>query len=146
MSKMRILSKKTFALGTGASRSGGPVDQLITVRGSIQEIDTRYKNDLTFKRAVAAGEIIIMNDDISASKSTIIVEPEKVEPVKKEVDESLVENTPDPVAEFKEKLKLMNASEVKELAEKYGATFEVDGKLRENKKRVFEAYKLSLSE
>ena len=137
MGKMRILSKKTFALGEGARRDGKFVPQLITVRGAIQEIDESYKDDATFKMAVAGGEIIIMNEDISTDKQLEILErkPEKAK-----------EKEPTKLDLFKEKVKLMDASEVEEAAKEYGATFDKDAKLRENKKRLVEAYKLSIVE
>ena len=57
-----------------------------------------------------------------------------------------VTETDDPVEKFYEELRGKKADEVKELAEKYGAEF-IDGdKLSVNKKRVLEAYKLSLED
>ena len=51
----------------------------------------------------------------------------------------------DPVEEFYESLKIKNKEEVKKLAEEYGAEYIETDKLSQNKKRVFEAYKLSVS-
>lgn len=136
MGKIRILSKKAFALGPGASRDGKEVDQFITVRGAIQEIDEKYTKDLTFKMAVKDGDIVVMND------SGLIVPPyvtaAKVIDVETEV-------ASDPVAEYKESLKLMKEAEVEAEAAKYGAVYDKDDKLSSNKKRVLEAYKISLS-
>lgn len=132
MSKIRILSKKAFALGPGASRNAATIDQFITVRGAIQEIDEKYTQDLTFKMAVKAGDIIVMNDNISVKSPKIV----DVEPVK----------AADPVEEYKQKIKAMSAEEVEQACEEYGAEYDKNDKLRENKKRLLEAYKLKINE
>ena len=138
MGKMRILSKKAFALGPGASRDGKAIEQFITVRGAIQEVDAAYKNDPTFLLAVKAGEIIVMNEDIS-------LDANKVVEAKAVVSEEPVDLVKEAVMKYKEELKAMNAEQVREAADKYGAQFNAEDQLRVNKKRVLEAYKLSLS-
>ena len=142
MSKMRILSKKTFALGPGASRDGKTVDQIIAVRGAIQEIDEKYKNDPTFQLAVKAGEIIIMNDNVSIGANNAPIEASFN--VKEELAKTPEEPKADPVEKFKEELKLMKREEVKAAAEKYNSVFSEDDTLKANKKRLLEAYKLSI--
>ena len=42
-------------------------------------------------------------------------------------------------------MKIKNKEEVKKLAQEYGAEYIETDKLSQNKKRVFEAYKLSVS-
>ena len=135
MSKMRILSKKTFALGEGARRDGVFVPQFITVRGAIQELDDSYAKDRTFQMAVRAGDIVIMNPDVSTDKQ-----------IEEAVVNKASEKEPSKLDLYKEKIKLMDANEVEEAAKEYGAVFNKDDKLRENKKRLLEAYKLSLTE
>ena len=134
MSKVRILSKKAFAFGPGASRDGKKVDQFITVPGAIQEMPEEYTHDRLFDLAVKEGSVVIMNANVQVNAPVIKdVEPEKPE-----------ETEEDAIAKFKEELKASNKAAVRELAEKYGAEFDEKAKLGENKKRVLEAYKLTL--
>lgn len=130
MSKIRIYSKKAFSIGPGASRDG-TVDEFITVPLAIQEIDEKYVSDPTFQLAVKAGDIQIMAKPIEIPVAI--------------TSEQEVENK-DLVKEFYDSLKGKGSAEVKELARKYGAEFVEDDKLSVNKKRVLEAYKLTVSE
>lgn len=134
MEKVRILSQKAFAFGPGASKDGKKVDQFVTVPGAIQEIPKQYTKEMLFKLAVKEGSVVIMNGDVAIGVPTI----KDVEPV--------VEEEKSPEEELKEALRGMSKSEVKELAKKYNAEYDEEGKLSENKKRVLEAYKLTLSE
>lgn len=130
MSNIKIYSKAAFAIGDGATRNGG-IDQFITVPRSFQDMPEKYVTDATYLAAVKAGMII----------------PYTSTPAVSVVEENAAEEfgSKESVDDFKNELKAMNHDEVKELAEKYGAEF-VDGdKLGENKKRVFEAFKLTLT-
>ena len=136
---IRIYSKKAFSIGPGANRVDGSVENFITTPMAFQDMPEKYKDDPTFKLAVSCGDITVIEKK-AAVPSAAIVEPEKEEG-KEEVTE-----TDDPVEKFYEELRGKKADEVKELAEKYGAEF-IDGdKLSVNKKRVLEAYKLSLED
>ena len=136
---IRIYSKKAFSIGPGANRVDGSVENFITTPMAFQDMPEKYKDDPTFKLAVSCGDITVIEKK-AAVPSAAIVEPEKEEE-KEEVTE-----TDDPVEKFYEELRGKKADEVKELAEKYGAEF-IDGdKLSVNKKRVLEAYKLSLED
>ena len=137
MSTIRIFSKQAFAIGPGASRDDASVDLFVTVPNSIQDMPEKYSNDRTFLHAVECGEIQIMNAATSISAATS---------VEKTFDDSIEENKVDPVEEFYETLKTKNKEETKELAEKYGAQFIESDKLSLNKKRVFEAYKISVAD
>ena len=134
MSKVRILSKKSFAFGPGASRDGKKVDQFVTVPGAIQEIPEEYTHDILFGLAVKEGSVVIMNADVRENAPVIKDVPvEEAEPTDEEK-----------IAKFKEELKAMKPAEVQKVAEEYGAEFDKNSKMSENKKRVLEAYKLSL--
>lgn len=136
---IRIYSKKAFSIGPGANRVDGSVENFITTPMAFQDMPEKYKDDPTFKLAVSCGDITVIEKK-AAVPSAAIAEPEKEE-AKEEVTE-----TDDPVEKFYEELRGKKADEVKELAEKYGAEF-IDGdKLSVNKKRVLEAYKLSLED
>ena len=136
MSTIRIFSKQAFAIGPGASRDGS-VELFVTVPNAIQDMPEKYSTDRTFLHAVECGEIQIMNAAPSASVTPIS---------EKNFDDSVEENKVDPVEEFYEDLKTKNKEETKELAEKYGAQFIESDKLSLNKKRVFEAYKISIAD
>ena len=133
---IRIYSKKAFSIGPGANRIDGSVENFITTPMAFQDMPEKYKDDPTFKLAVSCGDITVIEKKV-AVPSDIIVEPENEED---EATES------DAVEKFYEELRGKKAEEVKELAEKYGAEFIPSDKLSMNKKRVFEAYKLSIDD
>ena len=125
---IRIYSKKAFAMGPGAQRGTSEIELFTTVPMAFQDLPDKYASDPTFKLAVQAGDITIV---------------ESAGDVKKVETKQDFEESNDPVAEYYEKLKVMNQDEVKAEAEKYGAEFIDSDKLKENKKRVFEAFKQS---
>ncbi len=131
---MKIFSKKAFAIGEGAKRNSDIIDLFVTVPLSFQEMPDKYADDPTFKLAVAAGEITIVNGNEEKVKAIENGEfadvPEEV-PVMSETEA------------FYEELKGMNREETLTLAEKYNVTFNNNDKLGQIKKRVFEAYKLN---
>lgn len=133
---IRIYSKKAFSIGPGANRIDGSVENFITTPMAFQDMPEKYKDDPTFKLAVSCGDITVIEKK-AAIPSDIIIEPENEED---EASES------DAVEKFYEELRGKKAEEVKELAEKYGAEFIPSDKLSMNKKRVFEAYKLSIDD
>ena len=133
---IRIYSKKAFSIGPGANRIDGSVENFITTPMAFQDMPEKYKDDPTFKLAVSCGDITVIEKKATVSSASII-EPENE---KDEASES------DAVEKFYEELRGKKAEEVKELAEKYGAEFIPDDKLSMNKKRVFEAYKLSIDD
>lgn len=137
---IRIYSKKAFSIGPGANRVDGSVENFITTPMAFQDMPEKYKDDPTFKLAVSCGDITVIE------KKPVIQAAAIIEPQKDEDEEEEVPETDDPVEKFYEELRGKKADEVKELAEKYGAEF-IDGdKLSVNKKRVLEAYKLSLED
>lgn len=136
MSNIRIYSKAAFAIGEGATRDGN-IDQFVTVPRSFQDMPEKYVTDATYLAAVKAGMII----PYSNAAPVIPVTP--VEEDKFEDDEA--DKSKAQIDAFKAELKTKNHDEVKELAEKYGAEFVNSDKLGENKKRVFEAFKLTLT-
>jgi len=137
VSTIRIFSKKTFAFGPGAIRDSAVIDNFITVPGTFQDMPEKYKDDPTFKMAVKYKEVEIVQHEVQ-------VQAAPVTETKKNADPD--DDSDDSVEKFYEELKLKNKDEVKELAEKYGAEFVDSDPLKINKKRVMEAYKLSISE
>lgn len=136
MSTIRIFSKRAFAIGPGASRDGN-IDSFVTVPNAIQDMPDKYENDKTFRHAVECGDIQIMNAPAPVAVASASVD--------KTFDDSENESSVDPVEEFYEFLKIKNKKEVKKLSEEYGSEYIETDKLSQNKKRVFEAYKLSVS-
>lgn len=136
MSNIRIYSKAAFAIGEGATRDGN-IDQFVTVPRSFQDMPEKYVTDATYLAAVKAGMIIPYSN--AAPVNTVApveedkFEDEEADKIKAQIDV------------FKAELKTKNHDEVKQLAEKYGAEFVDSDKLGENKKRVFEAFKLTLT-
>lgn len=137
MSKIRIYSKKCFALGPGAMRGTTDVVSVMTVPNAWQDVDEALKEDPTFKLAMKTGDIVI------AEHQPMIAVDTHFEDVKGEAESDA---EVDPITEYIEKVKLMNAAEVKEECEKYGAEFHEDDKLKENKKRLMAAYKLHIAD
>lgn len=136
MSKIRIWSRACFAIGPGASRDGRVIDSFMTVPGAFQDMDERYMEDPTFKAAVAAGDIQIMT-----AKPQIAMD---VNPV--DVPETPADDHVETIDEYKERVKAMSAEEVASECEKYGAEFVNSDKLKDNKRRLMEAYKLANSD
>ena len=145
MSTIRIFSKKAFAFGPGAQHGTDVIDHFITVPGTFQDMPEHYQNDLTFKEAFKCGEVEVVRVNARA-----VVHEDKVEAkTEDETEIPVEENEIDVDAEVKkfyEDLKTKSATETKELAKKYGADFVEDDQLKINKKRVLEAYKISLTE
>lgn len=145
MSTIRIFSKKAFAFGPGAQHGTDVIDHFVTVPGTFQDMPEHYQNDLTFKEACKCCEVEVVRVNARS-----VVHEDKVDV--KEEDETETtseENEVDIEAEVKkfyEDLKTKSATETKELAKKYGADFVEDDQLKINKKRVLEAYKISLTE
>lgn len=136
MSTIRIFSKKAFAFGPGAVQGSDVIENFVTVPGTFQDMPDKYQNDLTFKMAVKYKEVEIIQHEVQIQAAP-------------KIKETVVEPNPDSddsVEKFYEELKLKNKDEVKELAVKYGAEFVDSDPLKINKKRVMEAYKLSISE
>lgn len=145
MSTIRIFSKKAFAFGPGAQHGTDVIDHFITVPGTFQDMPEHYQNDLTFKEACKCGEVEVVRVNARS-----VVHENKVEAkTEDETEIPVEENEIDVEAEVKkfyEDLKTKSATETKELAKKYGADFVEDDQLKINKKRVLEAYKISLTE
>ena len=135
MSTIRIFSKKAFAFGPGADRFGN-IEQFVTVPRAIQDMPEMYQTDKTFIAAVAAGDVQIMS-----TAPAVAVKVKEVDFTESDKKDPSVENQ---INEFYEELKGKSKDETKALAEKYGADYVESDKLSLNKKRVFEAFKLSL--
>lgn len=141
MSTIRIYSKAAFAFGPGAQQGTDVIDSFVTVPGAFQDMPEKYTQDPTFKRAVQFHEVEIIEKKafVQAQQTKVEVETENEN---KNEDDAAV----DPVEKFYEELKGMNKEQTAELAKKYGAEFVEGDALKMNKKRVMEAYKLSITE
>ena len=141
MSTIRIYSKAAFAFGPGAQQGTDVIDSFVTVPGAFQDMPEKYTQDPTFKRAVQFHEV-----EIIEKKAFVQSQQVKAEVETTAKDENEDDTTVDPVEKFYEELKGMNKEQTAELAKKYGAEFVEGDALKMNKKRVMEAYKLSISE
>lgn len=141
MSTIRIYSKAAFAFGPGAQQGTDVIDSFVTVPGAFQDMPEKYTQDPTFKRAVQFHEVEIIEKKAFVQAHQTEVEVETENENKNEDD-----TTVDPVEKFYEELKGMNKEQTAELAKKYGAEFVEGDALKMNKKRVMEAYKLSIAE
>ena len=129
---VRIFSKKAFQFGTGANRLTGEIDCFVTVPGTFQSMPEKFLDDKTFKLAIKTGSVSIINNNIEQNKA----------------EDSVVAQADDydTTKAYYEKLKTMNREFAIEEGKKYNVEIEGDEKLGVFKKRVFEAYKLSLEE
>ena len=141
MSTIRIYSKAAFAFGPGAQQGTDVIDSFVTVPGAFQDMPEKYSQDPTFKRAVQFHEVEIIEKKAFIQAQKVKAEVE-TEAENKNEDDTAV----DPVEKFYEELKGMNKEQTAELAKKYGAEFVEGDALKMNKKRVMEAYKLSITE
>lgn len=139
MSTIRIYSKAAFAFGPGAQQGTDVIDSFVTVPGAFQDMPEKYTQDPTFKRAVQFHEVEIIE------KKTF-VQVNKAENEATVEDGNKDDTVVDPVEKFYEELKGMNKEQTAEIAKKYGAEFIEGDALKMNKKRVMEAYKLSIAE
>lgn len=145
MSTIRIFSKKAFAFGPGAQHGTDVIDHFVTVPGTFQDMPEHYQNDLTFKEACKCGEVEV----VRVNSHSVVHENEVKVKTEDETETTVDENEVDVEAEVKkfyEDLKTKSATETNELAKKYGADFVEEDQLKINKKRVLEAYKISLTE
>lgn len=146
MSNIRIYSKKAFAFGSGASRDGKEVDLFVTTPRAFQEMPEKYMNDETFKLAVICGDVIVYNAAQQIAVPTIPSVEQTEETFDDEHSNDTEKNDKEKlISEFRENLKIANAEKVAELAAEYGAEFVKTDALKINKKRVMEAYKLTIS-
>lgn len=141
MSTIRIYSKAAFAFGPGAQQGTDVIDSFVTVPGAFQDMPEKYTQDPTFKRAVQFHEV-----EIIEKKTFVQAQQVKAEVETTAKDENEDDTAVDPVEKFYEELKGMNKEQTAELAKKYGAEFVEGDALKMNKKRVMEAYKLSITE
>lgn len=141
MSTIRIYSKAAFAFGPGAQQGTDVIDSFVTVPGAFQDMPEKYTQDPTFKRAVQFHEV-----EIIEKKAFVQAQQTKVEVETETEDKNDDDTVVDPVEKFYEELKGMNKEQTAELAKKYGAEFVEGDALKMNKKRVMEAYKLSITE
>lgn len=146
MSNIRIYSKKAFAFGSGASRDGKEVDLFVTTPRAFQEMPEKYMNDETFKLAVVCGDVIVYN----AAQQIAVPTIPSVEQTEENFDDEHPGDTEEDdkeklISEFRENLKIANAEKVAEFATEYGAEFVKTDALKINKKRVMEAYKLTIN-
>lgn len=141
MSTIRIYSKAAFAFGPGAQQGTDVIDSFVTVPGAFQDMPEKYTQDPTFKRAVQFHEV-----EIIEKKAFVQAQQVKAEVETTAKDENEDDTAVDPVEKFYEELKGMNKEQTAELAKKYGAEFVEGDALKMNKKRVMEAYKLSIAE
>lgn len=139
MNTIRIYSKAAFAFGPGAQQGTDVIDSFVTVPGAFQDMPEKYTQDPTFKRAVQFHEVEIIE------KKTF-VQVNKAENETTVEDGNKDDTVVDPVEKFYEELKGMNKEQTAEIAKKYGAEFVEGDALKMNKKRVMEAYKLSITE
>lgn len=130
---IRIYSKKAFAIGPGAQQGNPEVESFITVPGAFQDMPDKYRNDPTFKLAVKAGEITVINS-VSVERQI-----ENEHPVT-ELDDKAGQTS---LQAFFEELKVMSRDAAFELGEKYDVKPLNNEKLGAYKKRVLEAYKLA---
>lgn len=146
MSNIRIYSKKAFAFGSGASRDGKEVDLFVTTPRAFQEMPEKYMADETFKLAVVCGDVIVYNAAQQIAVPTIPSVEQAEETFDDEHSGDTEKNDKEKlISEFRENLKIANAEKVAELANEYGAEFVKTDALKINKKRVMEAYKLTIN-
>lgn len=130
---VRIYSKKAFQFGPGANRTTGEIDCFVTVPNSFQDMPERFTQDPLFILATKCGDVSVINTHRDEVKAEVNHTDSHVDTI-------------DPVAKYKEKLQTMNREET--FAE--GTKLDVEPiegeKLGQYKKRIYEAYKLSIEE
>lgn len=129
---VRIFSKQAFQFGTGADKLTGDIDCFVTVPGTFQDMPEKYLNDKTFILAEKCGCVSVIKSRESeiAAENSVVTQADNYDPTKSYYD----------------KLKVMDRDSAIEEGKKYGVTYNDSEKLGAFKKRVFEAYKISLND
>lgn len=130
---IRIFSKRSFAIGPGAQQGNPEIESFVTVPGAFQDMPEKYVNDPTFKLAVKAGEITVINN---TSVGKELENDEQKAEVNDQASMSELEA-------FYEELKVKNREDTIELGDKFGLEINDNEKLGAFKKRIMEAYKLA---
>lgn len=130
---IRIFSKRSFAIGPGAQQGNPEIESFVTVPGAFQDMPEKYVNDPTFKLAVKAGEITVINNTSVGKK---LENDEQKAEVNDQASMSELEA-------FYEELKVKNREDTIELGDKFGLEINDNEKLGAFKKRIMEAYKLA---
>lgn len=95
MSTMRIFSKKRFAIGPGAIRGTDKIELFVTNPGTFQDMPEKYKDDATFKLAVKAGEIEVIDRAPRATGASLEDKKDEVVETTTESD-AVAECAPEP--------------------------------------------------
>lgn len=130
---IRIFSKRSFAIGPGAQQGNPEIESFVTVPGAFQDMPEKYVDDPTFKLAIKAGEITVINN---ASVEKKFENDEQKAEVNDQASMSELEA-------FYEDLKIKNREDTIELGNKFGLEIKDNEKLGAFKKRIMEAYKLA---
>ena len=128
METIRIYAKKAFAIGPGAQRGTSDIDSFITVPGAFQELPAKYQDDPTYRLAVSAGDIVVV--DGKADEAELAGAPTGAEPPAQTEEEA-----------FAAALKYLKSDKVNDLAEQYGVTIEDGDDLQGIKAKILTAYK-----
>lgn len=142
MSTIRIFSKKAFSFGPGAQPGTDVIENFVTVPGAFQDMPDKYSSDPTFMLAVKCRDVEIIEKKPTVNVANTVDADHKEE----QTDDNRSDDGTASVEKFYEELKAMNKESTKELAEKYGVEFVEGDSIKLNKKRVMEAYKLSIAE
>ena len=129
MSTIRIYSKKAFAIGPGAQRGSSEIESFITIPMAFQDMPEKYTTDPTFKLAVRAGDITVINSSVVEKV---------VDGTEAEIDDQAKATTEE---EFYALLKGMNEEDTIKEAEKFGLEKENGEQLKKFKSRIMKAYK-----
>lgn len=129
---VRIFSKQAFQFGTGANRLTGDIDCFVTVPGSFQDMPEKFLTDKTFILAEKCGLVSVIKSSAQQknAEETIVTQADDYDPAKA----------------YYEKLKTMDRESAVEEGKKYNVAYDENEKLGTFKKRVFEAYKLTLND
>ena len=136
MSKIRIFSKKSFAIGPGAQRGTDVIDSFITVPGTFQDMPEEYANDPTFQLAVKFNEITVVENANTAKA----VENEYAVPVTDDHNEM------SEMEAYYNKLKTMDKDATLAEAKLFDISLSGNEKTKDIKKMIMEAYKIANSE
>lgn len=136
---MKIFAKRAFDLGTGINKYTGEINSCVTVPMAFSEIPDEKINHPLFKLAVAEGSIIVVNDKEKQKNVESSLE-------KGEFKNNTTKENMTTIEEYYELLKSKNREEVLKEAERLNVYLTGDESNNLLKKKVFEAYKISLKE
>jgi hypothetical protein len=136
---MRIFAKQTFALGQGLIKNTDKIEYIYTIPLSFMDVPDSVSEDATFKLAVKAGLIMVV--DSAAVKQEI---EKKVQD--NSFDDGEPDEEPSEIDALISELKAMSKEEALAKATELNVSLTGDEKAKDIKKKILNQVKMNLAD